>query len=252
MINGQYRMNPTKMIVCYQYKTDGEHINSGDGLASTALRIKIYGVNKTGDGVTNNDTLLAICPLETTEEYIGGSYAATVFTGIQINNYNAIYYAYEVAEPDHECIDFIRMIGRIKLILDIVENPDKYLEVDDSEAIMPVPIELTDFYINNREAITYSTFFNLHIVSNVVPTEYRIGSTSDLSNSPWISYSGTITTEGIIGFNQYWIQIRNAVNYSSKLNAKIFVKPTSIMYFAHTITPSILPNDSIMYLGDTI
>lgn len=141
MLNGNRRMNLTKIICCYQYKTSGKHRDSGNGLNSTALRLKVYGVNKTGDGsgIVVDDTLLGICSLNTTGEYIAEEYASSTIVGLVASNYTAIYYTYDYNEAGHKCVDLLR-INNISLILDAVENSDSYQVENSTPAKLPISL----------------------------------------------------------------------------------------------------------------
>ena len=109
MVSENKQVSAVRLITCYQYKSNGVHINS------SALNVEIYGIDKNGD-----ENLIAKCPLETTANYKSGGYASNVVVGIQTKEYPFIYYKYDVSTAT----DFLRMNKQPMLTVDVREFPD--------------------------------------------------------------------------------------------------------------------------------
>ena len=120
MIESNMQINAIKLAICYQYRTEGAHVKSATP-ATSALWISIYGIDKTGDGSSTLDTLLAICPLLTTSAYGAYEYAASVIVAIPPKDYPAIYYTYD----NSAALDFVKIVGQPMLFAEAREYPDQ-------------------------------------------------------------------------------------------------------------------------------
>jgi len=117
MMQGGQQLSTIKLAVCYIYTAGGIHdLNSVT--YSQSLRLKIYGIDKTGK------TLLAICPLTTITGYGANEYAASVITGIKVEEYNSIFFEYDIKEVDYEVSDFNKIVGSPIMFVDVKVLPD--------------------------------------------------------------------------------------------------------------------------------
>ena len=114
MIQGNNQLSIIKLAVCYQYSELGAKTNG-----SGALRLKVYGINKSG-----NDNLIAICPLETKTGYPADGFASSVITGIPVIDYNAIYFTYDVYEVGFTAPKFKRIIKQPIMFVEARELSD--------------------------------------------------------------------------------------------------------------------------------
>lgn len=119
MVQGGNQLSVVKLAICYMYKNTRVYIDGGISGTTQALRLKIYGIDKTGNG-----NLIAICPLETKTGYSGYQYAASVITGIPVEHYNSIYFTYDQKEVNKLSPDFIRIIKQPIMFVDVVVLPD--------------------------------------------------------------------------------------------------------------------------------
>jgi hypothetical protein len=117
MVQGDNQLVLAKLAVCYIYTTTDAHLNV-KGTDSQALRLKVYGIDNTGE------TLLAVLPLETTGDYTANEYAACVFTGIKVEDYNAIYFTYDIKEVNKVTTDFNKIVGSPIMFVDVKVLPD--------------------------------------------------------------------------------------------------------------------------------
>jgi hypothetical protein len=115
MVQDNKQISAVKLIACYQYRSEGEHLVNKIQTSNDALTIDIYGIDKTGDR-----NLIAKCPLTTGSGYGAMAYASNTVSGIPVKQYNYIMYEYDTAKSP----DFANLIGQPILTVDVQEYSD--------------------------------------------------------------------------------------------------------------------------------
>lgn len=141
-VQGQ-QLSMCKLAICYKYKntpiSEGvPHLGVHSYLAyggsaetdailqpKRALCIKIWGLNNLSVTGTNVDGhLIAKCYLDTISGYGVNEYAASVITGIPVEDYPAICYTYDVLENNQVVTDFDKTIDKPIMFVDVKVLPD--------------------------------------------------------------------------------------------------------------------------------
>ena len=128
MIRENTQMNVVKLSVCYQYKTGGHHVNGEILPANRALTIDFYGIDKDGEH------LIAKCPLETGNSYVGKNYASDIVECIPSIEYPYVCFTYDKGLAP----DLIRMNSISNVFVEAKEVSDIQRETISSDAIVTV------------------------------------------------------------------------------------------------------------------